>query len=322
MVEMRRLWAVIVLMLLAFPAGLFAQDHPPSQRAMAVSDQADRDAFARGYLPPRGPDAMIPALVGSSGIRAPLGSLFTEALVHPRACSEAEAGRYHPCIKLDALAVYVADSSAGDRLIVGVIPRTFVGDSANDAVETEPSPEVLADAAIIARRYEGTVVRPGPDTGSGPVGARPGQLIREPNSSEALGRAQIEATRQGYQMGGSAWRMLRPFAALGPSPAVTGFSGLGLMAARRDCTTAEVASHHPCLRVDWLEIFFGPEVGGTNPRIGVIPHTAVGTKAQDLAEVEADSTVVISAGVVAEKSGGRVVHAIPWQIPVTPPPAH
>lgn len=316
---MRSSAIVSVLAMWAASSSLMAQAPFPSPAVQTTVSRIEHDIMGRGYEIPRGPAWTIPALTVVTDSTVPYGAVVAQSLQHFRSCTELQARSYHPCVLVDALEVYAIDSSAGDHVIVGVIPRTFVGSSTNDATEIEPSPGALADAGIIARRYDGKVVRSsiGGTPSTADLSPRPGAAVL--SSSDALGRAQVEAARQGYRMGIGPARMLRAFAELGPSPAATGSEFLGLMAAQRDCTPADVATHRPCLRIDWLEIFFGPEPGGTVARTGVIPHTAVGTRAEDLTEVEAGSEVVASAAAVAQKSGGRVVHAILWQIPVAPP---
>ena len=268
---------------------------------------------------------MIPALMGGTpDVKAPRGATFAEGQVRLRDCSKDERRRFHPCVRADVVSMLAYDSTDA-RVALSVIPQSFLGDSLGDAMEVPASPEVLADAGSLARPYAGSVLRPSMPasenssasaTGPSAIGAR------HLSSDAALGLARIEAASHGYRMGGEPARLLQSFLAMGPSPAVTGMEGLSPMLLERECTSDQAASHPHCVRVEWLEIFYGPVPFTQDEQVGVIPHTYVGTGPRELSEVEADSEVAAVATAVAARAEGRVVRAIFWQTPVSTPGGH
>lgn len=294
----------------------------PSPAVRSVLERVARDIDARGYHPPRRRQEMIPALAGGRpAIEVPVGATFAEGLPRARDCSSADRQRFHPCVRFDALSA-VAFDTVGGHAALRVIPQSFVGDSAGDVTEVGATPEVVADAEIIARGYGGAVVRSSVATPADPgTTDAPAQSPRM-SSSIALGHAEVEAAKQGYQRGGEAPRLLRSYLALGPSAAVTGSEGLSPLFMPRECSVAQASTRSHCVRVEWLEVFFGPVPFTRDQLVGVIPHTYVGTNPGDMQEVEADSEVVAAAHAVAARSEGRVVHAIPWQTPVSTPSSH
>lgn len=297
----------------------------PSREVRSILERVAVDANARGYHHPRGVGEMIPALAGGvPHVKAPPGAAFAEGQVRLRDCSKEERRRYHPCVRADAVSMLAYDSTDG-RVALSVIPQSFLGDSLGDALETPASPEVLADAELIARAVSGSVLRlptPGPSDPSGDTAGGTTPAAPRLSADPALGFARTEATREGYRMGGEPARLLQPLLALGPSPAATGWEWVGPMLKKHECSREQAAAHPHCVRIEWLEIFYGPVPPGKDQQVGVIPHTIVGTGPSDIVEVEADSEVVAAAGKAAERSQGRVVHAIPWQTPVASPEAH
>lgn len=294
----------------------------PSREVRSILERVAVDANGRGYHHPPGAGEMIPALAGGMPqVKAPPGATFAEGQVRLRDCSREERRRYHPCVRADVVSMLAYDSTGG-QVALSVIPQSFLGDSLGDALETPASPEVLADAELIARGVSGSVLRlpmPSPSEPSGETAGGAPSAAPRLSADPALGLARIEATREGYRMGGESARLLQPLLALGPSPAATGWEWVSPMLKKHECSREQAAAHPHCVRVEWLEIFYGPVPPGKDQQVGVIPHTIVGTSSSDIVEVEADSEVVAAAGKTADRSQGRVVHAIPWQTPVAAP---